>query len=246
MQKGFENEKEFAKLIDNKKINQLSIDLQEMIYALFKNVKKDDYVECWQSKFFEKADIKIRINGEIKGISIKTGRYCSMHQETINTFYPFLRKIGIENNIISKFNDYMLGIVKGQKVDSTTYIFNNYNSIKDIHNKINEYSVKINLILRFIFQGTEIQKYGCDAIILGTPNNFLWGIKDEILEYLVNYPKEESIFLKFSALNIKNYDRNLRNNVSRNSKEKHIQVKWYTIKEDLENIKKLRNYKLKN
>lgn len=245
MQKGFENEKKFAKIIDNKRVNQLSSIFKDILYSLFTDVNENDYVECWQSKYYEKADIKLRINDEIKGISIKSGKYCSMHQEATNTFYPFLKKIGIDNRIIDKFEMYMQGFVKGKRVDAITYIFNNYKDIQKISEKFNEYYIKTNLILRFIFLGTEKQSYGCDAIIYGTPDNFLWATKNEILEYLINYQKGDTVYIKFSAFNIKNYDRNLRNNHSRISKQKDIQVKWYTIKEDLKNIEKIRKSTLK-
>lgn len=240
MQKGFKNEKNFAKVLDNKKVNQLPLKFREIIYTLFKNTNQDSFVECWQSKYFEKADIKIKINNEVKGISIKTGKYCSMHQETIYSLYPFFKKIGIEENIIKKFDKYLQGYVNGKRVDAVTYTFHHYNEIREIFDKLNEYYVKVNLILRFIFQGTEKQNYGCDAIILGTPDNFLWATKDEILDYLIKYPKQETIYLKFSALNIKSYDRNLKNNLTKKAKQNEIQVKWYTIKDDLEIIEKAR------
>lgn len=236
MQKGFINEKKFAKILDNKKIYQLPRELKKLIYYLFKNVKETDFVECWQSKYLEKADIKIKINNEIKGISIKTGKYCSMHQESTESLYPFLRKIGIEEKIINNIDDFLDGKINEKRVDAITYIFYNYKKTKEIREVFNNYYIKINLILRFIFQGTEKQKYGCDAIIHGTPDNFIWATKDEILKYLINYQNNHEIYLKFSALNFKSYDRNMRNSISEKINQNEIQIKWYSLKEDLENI----------
>ena len=247
MQKGFINEKNFAKIIDKNKIKDLNLNIQSLIYAIFKDIKEDDVVECWTSKYFEKTDIKIKINNEIKGVSIKTGKYCSMHQESTESLYPFFRRIGIDERIINKLDNFLIGKVEGKRVDAITYIFHNYDEIKMIKDTLNNYYIKVNLILRFLFQGTEKQKYGCDAILYGFPDNFIWATKEEILEYLIKYDNTHEIYLKFSALNLKSYDRNLRNNEIRKSKQNEIQIKWCTIKIDLENIKKLRkNMKISN
>lgn len=74
---------------------------------------------------------------------------------------------------------------------------------------------------------------------------FLWATKEEILEYLINYDNSHEIFIRFSALNLKSYDRNLRNNEEKKSKQNEIQIKWNTIKIDLQNIEKLRKQKKK-
>ena len=70
---GIANEVKFQKIFDKKMVKELKSQFQELLYSLFDNLKEDDYIECWQSKFKEKADIKMRINGNIKGISIKMG-----------------------------------------------------------------------------------------------------------------------------------------------------------------------------
>ena len=90
--------------------------------------------------------------------------------------------------------------------------------------------------MRFLFQGTDKNKYGCDAIILGTPNNFIWATKDEILKYLSEYYETKSNYINISRLNIKCYDRNLRNNKYREKKQNDIQVKWFTIYDDIKAI----------
>lgn len=238
MQKGIENEKNFAEFLDNKRICDLPIEFQYLIFAIFKNIDSNIRIECWKSNFYEKADIKIKINNEIKGISIKTGHYCSMHQEKTDLFYKFLTKIGVEKKIIEKFEEFMLGYIKGKKVSSVIYIEKYPKDIKLIRDSFNEYYIKTNLILRFLFQGTENQKYDCDAIIHGTPSHFLWATKNEILKYLIEYNTPETTHLNFSALHIKNYDRNL---IERKGKEKEIQVKWDSIEKDLKSIKNKRN-----
>ncbi len=246
MQKGIKNEYAFANYFDNHKIKDLNEQSQDLIFNLYGIIfDKNQKIECWRSKYFEKADIKIRINGIIKGISIKTGKQCSMHQENKQTFYKFLSKIGISNNIIIKFDNFMKGKINNQKVTGKEYMKIYNEDIKEIIKAFNEYYSKTNMIIRFLFQGNDFQKYGCDAIIYGNPNDFIWATKDEILFYLINNPSKLTGCLYVSNLNIKNYDRNLNNNQIRIKNQDDIQVKWYTLYEDLltisENRKNVNN-----
>jgi len=216
-----------------------------MLFFIFENISLKSTVQCWQSKYNEKADIKIKINGVIKGISIKSGKFCSMHQENINKFYPFLLKIGVDNAIIEIFDKYLKGIINNKKISAKEFIEQHPKEIDILKNKFNEYYIKINLIIRFIFQGTENQKYDCDVLIYGTTENFIWATKNEILEYLINYQIIKPSFINISALNIKCYDRNLRNNPLRIEQQNSIQIKWYSIAEDLKNIIKKREQHIK-
>jgi len=246
MEKGFRNEQNFASFIDRKMVKELPKEYQELLYSLFNNIEENSVVKCWQSKYYEKADVKIKVNQEIKGISIKSGKNCSMHQENTKKFYKFLTKIGVNNETINYFNEFMLGYVNGVRVSAANYINNNESKIKKIRNDLNKYYIKTNLIIRFLFQGTETQRYDCDALIYGTPSSFLWATKDEILKYLLDYKIYQYNHINISALNIKSYDRNLRNNINKIKKQEEIQVKWYSLEEDFKNLKKLRKTVLIN
>ena len=241
MQKGIKNEYAFARYLDNKKIKDLNHQSQELIFSLFGILDENQNIECWRSKYFEKADIKIKINGIIKGISIKTGEQCSMHQENKETFYKFLIKIGIPDNIINKFDNFMIGIINNTKVSSKEYMSIKYQDIEEIITAFNKYYIKTNLIIRFLFQGNDNQKYDCDAIIHGEPSNFIWATKDEILSYLINTPSKLVGCIYVSNLNIKCYNRNLSNNKTYTRFQNDIQVKWYTLIEDIKTISKIRN-----
>lgn len=241
MQKGFKNEEDFKNLLDHKKIHELPENMQQLLKLLFQEISMESFVYCWRSKYLEKADIKVKIGDVIKGISIKSGQQCSMHQEHKSIFYKFLLKIGIDNNIVSLFDDFMIGEINSKKVNSKTYIMENSEKITKVRNAFNDYYIKINLIIRFLFQGTEIQNYDCDAIVYGTPTNFIWATKNEILKYLIEYRNFDNQYITISALNIKCYDRNLRNNPLKRINQEKIQIKWYSLKEDLKEISIKRN-----
>ena len=185
--KGIENELNFVDMFHNKIIKDLPSNAQELIYQIFNNVDENSRLICWKSKYLEKSDIKIKINGNIKGISIKSGNECSMHQENKYQFYKYLNKLGIDKDIIKKFDDFMIGIHNGQKVNAKTYIANNTYSIKILKQIFNSFYIKNKLLIRFIFQGTENQEYDCQALIYGEPKNFIWATNNELLPYLLKY-----------------------------------------------------------
>lgn len=238
--KGVANEIKFANILDKKTVKELPKNYQEMLYSLFEYLKEDDYIECWKSKFKEKADIKVRINNNIKGISIKMGELNSVHQEHINSFSNYLLNIGISPKIITELREYIIGIMNRITMDAKNYKKSKPLEILKIKKSLSDFYTKANLIIRFLFKGNEKQFYDADAIIHGTPNNFIWATKSEILKYLLEYPEDNSINVKVGPLFIQCRNRNLNDNISSRYAEEYIQVKWYSIRKDLYFITKKR------
>lgn len=242
---GIANEIKFVALFDKKQVNNLDKNSRELIHILFDNLTGEEFIECWKSKFREKADIKIRINGEIRGISIKMGESNSVHQEHINSLTTYLLNIGLSKKVVQYLHAYIDGKIDGKQVDAKTYKKIREKEIIEIKDALSDLYVKVNLIIRFIFKGKENQIYDADAIIHGTPNNFLWATKSEILRYLIDYPDGTTINVKVGPLFIQCRNRNLKNNFFSKYAEDYIQVKWYNLKKDLYFITKRRQEKKK-
>lgn len=238
--KGIANEYNFVKLFDKKRVKDLDRNCQELIYSLFNVASGNDYIECWQSKYVEKADIKIRINGDLKGISIKMGENNSIHQENLQGFSQYLLNIGLNEKIVKQLQAYIHGIINNNKVDAQTYKKLKEKEIIAIKNALSDLYIKVSLIIRFVFKGKEFQLYDADAIIHGTPNNFLWATKSEVLRYLIDYPDGKTINVKVGPLFIQCRNRNLHNNRISKKDENYIQVKWYNLRKDLYFITKKR------
>lgn len=241
--RGIMNEIKFTKIFDKKTVKELSQQCQELLNELFDGLNENDYIECWKSKFKEKADIKIRINEDIKGISIKMGENNSVHQEHINSLSNYLLNIGIKYDIINKLRAYNFGLINGIQVDAETYKKRKSSDIVAIKMSLNDFYIKINLMIRFLFKGSETQFYDTDAIIHGTPENFLWATKSEIMKYLLTSPEDDDTNVKVGPLYLQCRNRNLKNNIKSVYTEEYIQVKWYTIKKDLYLITKERTLK---
>lgn len=74
-----------------------------------------------------------------------------------------------------------------------------------------------------------------DAFIHGTINGFIWSTSDEVQRFL----EDEEIFstsVHTSKLYIQNWDKNLKRNPKYESCREYIQVKWFSIYDDIINI----------
>lgn len=106
---GFQNEQEFSKALNGKKIKYLMPNLQDMILKLYGYVDFNSYIFCYVDHSKKKYDIVIRINQKIKKISIKKGVNNSVHTEGISYFIHFLIECGISRNIIIEYLYYQYG-----------------------------------------------------------------------------------------------------------------------------------------
>ena len=103
---------DFIQSINNKKDNELSFLLQNLVEFLFPNVCKNYVVYCYKNVGYEKGDICIRVRSKIKDVSIKMGHKNSVHCESIKKFIKFLKTNSVNQNIITE-------IFKFQYADGT-------------------------------------------------------------------------------------------------------------------------------
>lgn len=68
---GFENEFDICFNLNRKKLKELNILYKEFIEDLFLNVKDDDIIICYCDSTKKKYDTVIKINTDIKRVSIK-------------------------------------------------------------------------------------------------------------------------------------------------------------------------------
>lgn len=106
---GLDNEYEFVKYLNKRKIKDLNPMFRGLIDYLFKNIKEDEVLSSWRNHYKQKTDIFIKANGMMKGISIKTGSKNSVHVEGISHFTSFLYQNKIPVDIINKYRRYHFG-----------------------------------------------------------------------------------------------------------------------------------------
>ena len=87
---GYDNEFEFVKYFNGKKINELNPISYDLMKTLFPLENENSIIKCWRNHYKQKSDIMIKINNKMKGISIKKGSRNSVHVEPISEFIHFL------------------------------------------------------------------------------------------------------------------------------------------------------------
>ena len=83
---GYQNEEEFAHYLNHKKYGRINPIFQELLSAIYGNLDFNDIIYSWVNYSKKKADIYVKINGFVRGISIKKGVKNSVHVESIETF----------------------------------------------------------------------------------------------------------------------------------------------------------------
>lgn len=233
MKNGYKNEFEFINYLNNKKYWQLNPLMQDMLKTLYPNILNHDIIKAYKYGKFAKVDIVININGIIKGISIKCGVKNSVHVEPIQKFIKYLQAKNFKETdkllryLYSDGTNNNTGI---ERQSSKQYKINNCLDINQINENLK--SIKSNLITRFLIKTDINYKVNVDLFITGTINDFIWATKDEVINYLSNNDCD-STSVHISNLFIQNWDKNLKYNPKYEYCRNYIQVKWYSMFDDV-------------
>ncbi len=196
-----------------------------------------DSIICWVNKSKRKADIYIKINNLVRGISIKKGVKNSVHVENIETFIEFLKKMGISNNIITMYLNYHYadGTINGTgktRLSSSEYRNKYQNEVDIINQEFNKDKYIDKFINRFVLQGNK-SEYEVDAIIYGVVDDFIWITNDEIKYIIKKHILDDISSLHISCLSIQPMSRNLNYNSKYEFCRHHIQIKWYNLSDQI-------------
>lgn len=233
---GYFNEQRFCEIFHDKFVGQLDSKYGSLLETIFeKKLDSTIYLTCWKNFKTDKADIVIRAGKMKKYISIKSGKNNSVHLESLKEFKIFLKELGFSEKLIQIYVEYHFAEFSGKRLSAHEY--------QEIHqSEINEFNVYANQVKilkqvfeRFLFKGTKNFNHGVDAIIYGTPQNFICIRKKDILEFLL---KQKDIFnsIHFSSLVLQPWTRNLNYNPNYEYRRKFVQVKWYRLEEAFKRI----------
>ena len=242
---GFQNEYEFINKINNKKVNQLDYYMQLFIEDLFDNANSNSKVICYKNTKLQKFDIFIKIDNEIRRVSVKKGIKNSVHTEPISDFIHFLIENKMPRKMIIDFLKYHYadGTTNGsgeKRISIFEYKQTHQNEIDSINKFINQEKILKRAIDRFIIYGRNSSK-GIDDLIYGVPNDFLWIKKDDIYNLLIRNKDIYSTSIHFSSLTYQPLDRCINHNPKYEKCRFISQLKWYNISDDIiENM----NYKV--
>lgn len=241
---GYINEQLFVNYLNGKKVKRLNPIYLEMIYTIFKNVDSNSIIKAWKNPFLQKTDIFLKLNDEIKRISIKSGYKNSVHVEPISEFIHFLISNGIEKNYIISYLKYHYadGSINGKgnnRISVEEYKQKNQIEIDMLNRRLNQINIVNKAIDRFVLKGKN--DINCiDLLIYGTYDDFFYITKEEIREIILSKINDYSTGIHFSVLSCQPLSRCLNYNYKYESRRYCVQIKWYNL---LDNIIEYRNKK---
>lgn len=239
MKSGYSNEYDFIMVFNDKFVYQLEdkyVGFLEDIYA--RKLDRKSYVICWKPVVNEKTDVIIRVGGEKKRLSIKSGKNNSVHMEKLSSFIKFLRELGCSDEIIDLYKEFHYGVLEsGRRVSSKEYQELFPERMKKLNDVFNRNIDLVKVIDRFLFEGLNCVIDFVDVVVYGTIDNFKVATRKEITEYLLYY-RDEFLTPHFSALVLQPWTRNLNNNVKYEYRREYVQVKWHRLDEVFDKIGK--------
>ena len=135
---GYQNEIMFAKNLNGKKIKHLYPNIQDLVIELFGFVNFNSVIYSWVDFSKKKYDIIIKLDENIKRVSIKKGINNSVHTEGISSFIHFLIENKVPKDIIYKYLRYHYsdGTTNGKgkvRMSSMEYKGTHLQDIEDIN-----------------------------------------------------------------------------------------------------------------
>ena len=234
---GKNNEYEFVKYLNGKRISELNPMFRELIDELFPNQQQNSIIKSWKNHYKEKSDIFIKIDGKMKGISIKKGYKNSVHVERISDFIHFLIENNVDREIIIEYLKYHYadGSTNGKgnkRISIEEYKKDNQSKIDKINQVLNDEKIIKKAISRFVTRGKNTD-YFIAAIIYGEVDDFIWATKEQIEEIILSKKDIYSSAVHFGALTCQPKNRCLNYNPLYEKDRFCVQTKWYNIFDDI-------------
>lgn len=244
---GINNEFEFVKYLNGKKILELNPMFRQLIDELFPFAKEESIIKSWRNHYNQKSDIFIKVNGIMKGISIKKGIKNSIHVERISDFVHFLIENKVNREIIIEYLKYHYadGSTNGRgltRLSAEQYKECNQFSIDKINKSFNSEQLLKEAIDRFVIKGNNSEYY-IDAIIYGEVDDFVWVTKNDIKDIILSKKDAYSTAVHFGPITCQPKNRCLNYNPKYEKDRFCIQIKWYNLFDDI--IENMNNKVLK-
>ena len=235
------NEELFVQELRYKKFKNIRYSLQLFLEDLYGKIDDYELVMCWKNDMKQKYDILIKIGDVTKRISIKKGCKNSVHAEPISELVHFFIENGLPREQVIEFLKYHYadGTTNGtgeNRLSAQDYKKEHLKEIQDINFFLNTDDFLKKVADRFIIYGRN-SKYPIDAILYGSPEDFVWINRDDIYKIILSKKNTNENNIHFGPLVYQSMDRCLNYNEKYESKRFISQIKWYSLFDDIIEIK---------
>jgi hypothetical protein len=234
---GFENEDRIIEALNGKTFESLTSNLQELIKSSFSNY--GGVITAIKQAAQNKSDLKISIGNESHTYSIKKGTGNSIHQEPIEPFLEFLaQNYGINEEMKNNLRLFIWG---DSTLDGRGNVANRLSApqfkkqhpqvVESIQNFFN--SIKEPLIRRFLIEGVQSNS-SAEFVYYGTTDSGVCCKSEKIVDWIANNRSRGAISI--GKLTFQAWNRNINGGDKSEKKRGVIQLKWGSIKDDIEVI----------
>lgn len=234
---GYENEYQFVKYLNGKKVGEVQPLLREVIDYLYSDISEKDEIKAWRNYYPQKTDIFIKINDVIRGISIKMGSRNSVHVERITDFIHFLIENKVSREVVVEYLKYHYadGTTNGKgkhRQSVEEYKKENQDKIDMINKEFNRKDLVLKAIDKFVLRGNN-SDYLIDVIIVGTVNDFVWASREDIRKIILSKINIYSTAVHFGSLTCQPKNRCLNYNTLYEKDRFCVQIKWYNVFDEI-------------
>ncbi len=215
-----------------------------MILKLYPNILYNDRIKAYKYGNYAKVDIVIEVNDIKKGISVKSGSRNSVHVENVNSFCNFL----IQNNFkhLKDLKEYLYsdGSFDNSgklRMSCSEYKEKNSFKISQINHEFNNKELISLCIDRFLVKADVNYGVTTSMILYGTPCDFMFVLIEDLKKYFLTVNLESSGVHVISFF-IQLWNKNLNYNPKYEYCRNYVQVKWYSLFDDLMKIYNENNY----
>lgn len=241
MNDGFINEELLRNEINSKSYINYNSNIRAFLNFLFDdNLNPNMKFIAGKKAGKMKPDLYISHNGIEKYISVKKGSGNSVHQESIDVFFPFFQEL-LGSELLTDLKMFHYGDDTTDDSGLVRYSASECKSrysgqISRLNKQINDIENIDRFLDRFLFVGN-VKSATVDAIYHGTIDKGLWASRNEIMDYVHNHVFSLNA-VHFGPLTYQVWGRDEKRTAVHPDRRYVMQVKWGSIAKDLENIRK--------
>lgn len=235
---GFKNEDDLLLSFNNKMFKDLDSNLKSLILSIHKK-KPNSIINCFKIGGGFKTDLTLRFDDKQYNLSIKKGTGNSVHQEKVDDFIEYLGKnFEPNNNVFDNIKHFIWGdgTINGKgkitnRLSAVQYSKNFPEKTASIQRYFDKH--KDNLIRRFVIDGAS-SKHTVDFLYYGSIEMGKCVSSNDLLSFLNKSNSKGAISV--GKLTFQAWNRNINGGVKSEHKRGQIQLKWGSLKEDIQSL----------
>ena len=241
MNDGFINEKVLREYINMNSFNTYNANIKAFLTFIFGEKLNTTLPFKAEKKAGQvKPDLVIKHNGIEKYVSVKKGSGNSVHQESINMFFPYINSL-LGSATLNNFKTFHYGDDTTNDTGTVRYSAAQCKSryakkVTDLNNELNKWSNLSTFLDRFLFIGN-VGSLTVDVVYHGTIDSGLWATREEIISYIKNH-RFDTNAVHFGPLTYQVGGRDEKRTAVHPDRRYVMQIKWGNLTKDLEAIRK--------